>query len=114
LQQIGVRLAIDDFGTGYSLLDYLRMVHVSRLKIDRRFIEHVTDNADDAAIVRATIGLAHALGIEVLAEGVETAAQREFLIAAGFKLAQGFYFGRPMPAADAAKILRCQRRLAAI
>jgi diguanylate cyclase (GGDEF)-like protein/PAS domain S-box-containing protein len=113
LQQIGVRLAIDDFGTGYSSLDYLRSFHVARLKIDRRFIEDVTSNADDAAIVRATIGLAHALGIEVMAEGVETAAQRGFLLAAGCKLAQGFYFGRPVPAKAAGELLYRHRRLAA-
>jgi EAL domain-containing protein (putative c-di-GMP-specific phosphodiesterase class I) len=113
LQQIGVRLAIDDFGTGYSSLDYLRSIHVARLKIDRRFIEDVTTNTDDAAIVRATIGLAHALGIEVLAEGVETAAQRGFLLAAGCTMAQGFYFGRPMPAEAAAELLHRHRQLAA-
>jgi len=98
LQRAGVRLAIDDFGTGYSSLDYLCSFRVTRLKIDRRFIEDVTTNADAAAIVRATIGLAQELGIEVLAEGVETAAQRDFLIAAHCLMAQGFYFGGPMPA----------------
>ena len=113
LQQIGVRLAIDDFGTGYSSLDYLRSFRVSRLKIDRRFVDDVTSNADDAAIVRATIGLAHALGIEVLAEGVETAAQRSFLLAAGCNVAQGFYFGRPVPAKAAAELLGRHRQLAA-
>ncbi len=106
LQQAGVRIAIDDFGTGYSSLDYLRSFRVSRLKIDQRFIQNVAKSADDAAIVRATIGLAHELGIEVLAEGVETAAQRDFLIAAGCKFAQGFYFGRPMQAAAIAGFLR--------
>jgi EAL domain-containing protein (putative c-di-GMP-specific phosphodiesterase class I) len=101
-----VRIAIDDFGTGYSSLDYLRSFRVSRLKIDRRFINDVTTNTDDAAIVRATIGLAHELGIEVIAEGVETAGQRDFLIAAGCKLAQGYYFGKPIPAAAASELLR--------
>jgi diguanylate cyclase (GGDEF)-like protein/PAS domain S-box-containing protein len=113
LKQVGVRLAIDDFGTGYSSLDYLRSFRVSRLKIDRRFVEDVTVNADDAAIVRATIGLAHALGIEVLAEGVETAAQRKFLLSAGCKVAQGFYFGRPMPAKAASELLGRHLRRAA-
>jgi len=113
LQRLGVRLAIDDFGTGYSSLDYLRSFRVGRLKIDRDFIEGITTNSDDAAIVRATIGLAHALGIEVLAEGVETAAQRRFLLAAGCKLAQGFYFGRPMPAKAATELLSRHRQLAA-
>jgi len=112
LQRLGVRLAIDDFGTGYSSLDYLRSFRVGRLKIDRDFIEGVTTNPDDAAIVRATIGLAHALGIEVMAEGVETAAQRSFLLAAGCKLAQGFYFGRPMPAKAATELLSRHPQLA--
>lgn len=106
LRRIGVRLAIDDFGTGYSSLDYLRSFPVSRLKIDRRFVEGVTTNPDDAKIVRATIGLAHELAIEVVAEGVQTAAQRDFLISAGCKLAQGNYFGEPMPVQQATALLR--------
>jgi diguanylate cyclase (GGDEF)-like protein/PAS domain S-box-containing protein len=114
LRKIGVRLAIDDFGTGYSSLDYLRSFRVSRLKIDRRFIIDVTVNADDAAIVRATIGLAHELGIEVIAEGVETAGQRDFLISAGCKLAQGYYFGRPMPTAAASELLRQNFQFSAV
>ncbi len=110
LRGVGVRLAIDDFGTGYSSLDYLRSFRVARLKIDGRFVGGVTNNADAATIVRAVIGLAHELGIEVVAEGVETAAQRDFLISAGCKFAQGFLFGRPMPAAAATALLRrhCQ------
>ena len=112
--KIGVRLAIDDFGTGYSSLDYLRSFRVSRLKIDRRFISDVTTSADDAAIVRATIGLAHELGIEVMAEGVETAGQRDFLISAGCKFAQGYYFGKPMPAAAASELLRQNFQFAAV
>jgi diguanylate cyclase (GGDEF)-like protein/PAS domain S-box-containing protein len=105
LRKIGVRLAIDDFGTGYSSLDYLRLFRVSRLKIDQRFIRDVATSADDAAIVRATIGLAHELGMEVVAEGVETAGQRDFLIAAACKLAQGYYFGKPVPVAAASEML---------
>ena len=114
LRAIGIRLAIDDFGTGYSSLDYLRSFRFARLKIDRRFITDVATSADDAAIVRATIGLAHELGIEVVAEGVETAAQQRFLIAAGCKVAQGYYLGKPVPAAAASKLLRHNFRLAAI
>jgi diguanylate cyclase (GGDEF)-like protein/PAS domain S-box-containing protein len=114
LKQAGVRFAIDDFGTGYSSLDYLRSFRVNRLKIDKRFVENVTTCADDAAIVRATIGLAQELGIDVLAEGVETAAQRDFLVAAGCKFAQGFYFGRPMTAEAATKwLLRDQPLMSA-
>ena len=114
LREIGVRLAIDDFGTGYSSLDYLRSFRVSRLKIDRRFISSVTTNSDDATIVRATVGLAHALGIEVIAEGVETVGQRDFLIAAGCTLGQGFYFGRPAPAAIVGEQLRRNLQFSAL
>ena len=114
LRRIGVRLAIDDFGTGYSSLGYLRSFRVSRLKIDRRFITDVTTNADDVAIVRATIGLAHELGINVVAEGVETAGQRDFLIAAGCKFAQGYYFGEPVSASAATKMLHQNLQFAAI
>ena len=114
LRTIGMRLAIDDFGTGYSSLDYLRSFRFARLKIDRRFITDVATSADDAAIVRATIGLAHELGIEVVAEGVETAAQRSFLIAAGCKVAQGYYFGKPVPAAAASKLLRDNFQFSAV
>jgi len=114
LRKIGVRLAIDDFGTGYSSLDYLRSFRVSHLKIDRRFINDVTISADDAAIVRATIGLAHELGIEVIAEGVETAGQRDFLVSAGCELAQGHYFGKPVPAAAASELLRQDFQFAAV
>ncbi len=100
--------------TSSALLDYLRSFRVSRLKIDRRFINDVTTNPDDAAIVRATIGLAHELGIEVIAEGVETAGQRDFLVSAGCKFAQGYYFGKPMPAAAASELLRQDFQFAAV
>ena len=114
LRRIGVRLAIDDFGTGYSSFDYLRTFratrNVARLKIDRRFVDGVTTDSDDATIVRAIVGLASALGVEVVAEGVETAEQRDFLISAGCKFAQGYHFGKPVPAAAATAILRGNRQ----
>jgi diguanylate cyclase (GGDEF)-like protein/PAS domain S-box-containing protein len=113
LRKIGVRLAIDDFGTGYSSLDYLRSFRVCRLKIDQCFINDVTTSADAAAIVRATVGLAHELGIEVIAEGVETAEQRDFLLSVGCELAQGYYFGRPVPMAAASELLRQVSQFAA-
>jgi EAL domain-containing protein (putative c-di-GMP-specific phosphodiesterase class I) len=97
LRRLGVRLAIDDFGTGYSSLDYLRSFQPSRLKIDRRFVGDVKTSTDDAAIVRAIIGLAGELGIEVGAEGMEIAGQRDFLLSAGCRLAQDNYFSAPVP-----------------
>ena len=87
---------------------------MSRLKIDQRFIKDVTTSADGAAIVRAAIGLAYELGIEVVAEGVETAGQRDFLLTAGCKAAQGYYFGRPVPAAAASGLLRQNLQFAAL
>src|SRR5665213_558638 len=104
MRQIGVRLAIDDFGTGFSSLDYLRSFRVSRLKLASQFVEEVVTSPDAAAIVRATISLASALGIGVVAEGVSDAKQRDFLIAAGCKYAQGFSLGRPMPANSVAQL----------
>jgi diguanylate cyclase len=112
LRSCGVRIAIDDFGTGYSSLDYLRSFRVSRLKIDRRFVGGIAGNPDDAIFVRAVIGLAQALGVDVVAEGVETADQYAFLSAAGCQFGQGYYFGAPMPVAAATALLRREARAA--
>ena len=101
LRSHGVRIAIDDFGTGCSSLDYLRSFHVSGLKIDRRFVAGVTTNSDDAAIVRAVVGLGLALGVEVIAEGVENEEQRDFLLSADVSSARDFISAS-----------RCRRRLA--
>ncbi|MEX0852302.1 MAG: EAL domain-containing protein, partial [Bauldia sp.] len=106
IERIGVRLAIDDFGTGYSSLDYLATFHVSRLKIDRRFISGVATNPRDDTIVRATISLAHELGLEVVAEGLENAKQKAFLMSVGCNVAQGNYLAVPMPAARVSALLR--------
>ncbi|MBE0485707.1 EAL domain-containing protein [Marinobacter sp.] len=100
LRELGVQLAIDDFGVGYSSLGYLRDFPVDLLKIDRSFITHVTDRHDDAVITRAVINLAHNLGIQVVAEGVETEDQLNFLRAHRCNLAQGYLISRPIPAAD--------------
>ena len=106
LHNLGVRFTVDDFGTGYSSLDYLRSYPVSRLKIAQQFIADVTDNPGNAAIVRATISLARELGIEFIAEGVETAAQLQFLQTAGCHNIQGFYFSVPVCADQAGELLR--------
>ncbi len=100
LRDLGIRLALDDFGTGYSSLGYLKRLPVDRLKIDRTFVQDVDTNAEDAGIVSTIIAIAHGLGLSVLAEGVETEAQRDFLIAHGCTRFQGFLFHRPMPVAD--------------
>jgi diguanylate cyclase (GGDEF)-like protein len=100
LRERGINVAIDDFGTGYSSLSYLKLFAIDRIKIDRGFVIDIETDPNDAAIVSATIGLAHAMGLKVLAEGVETAAQRNFLRRHACDEAQGFYFARPMPAAQ--------------
>ncbi|HUW98986.1 MAG TPA: EAL domain-containing protein [Acidiferrobacter sp.] len=97
LTAIGVRCAIDDFGTGYSSLSYLKRFPINILKIDQAFVCNIPDDANDAAIVAAIITMAHALGIETVAEGVETHEQMTFLQARGCQLAQGYFFSRPRP-----------------
>jgi len=98
LRSIGLNIAIDDFGTGYSSLHYLSVYPVNRLKIAQELIFRVPDDARNATVVRAAIRLAHELGIEVIAEGIETDAQLRFLLSAGCSLAQGYHYGRPVNA----------------
>src|SRR6056297_961957 len=98
LNGLGVRLSIDDFGTGYSSLSYLKKFSISKLKIDQSFVQDLGHDPDDAAIVSAIISMAEDLGLEVVAEGVETDDQRRLLQARGCLLAQGFLFDRPMSA----------------
>jgi len=105
LRKLGIHLAIDDFGVGYSSLAYLRDFPVDLLKIDRSFITHVTHRHDDAVITRAVINLAHNLGIQVVAEGVETEGQLNFLRHHSCNLVQGFLISRPIPPQDLEKAL---------
>ena len=100
LSAAGISIALDDFGTGYASLTHLKQFPVDSLKIDRSFISRLTSGAEDAAIVAAVIGLAHNLGITTVAEGVETAAQARQLVAHGCDAAQGYFFGRAIPATE--------------
>ena len=102
LKDLGVSLAIDDFGTGYSSLAYLKRFPVDKLKIDKSFITDVPRSRDHNTIVTAIIGLAHALSLRVVAEGVETEAQLEFLQNSGCDLIQGYLVGKPIDADSAA------------
>ncbi|MBC7781615.1 MAG: EAL domain-containing protein, partial [Proteobacteria bacterium] len=97
LARLGVTISVDDFGTGYSSLSYLKRFSVQRLKIDRSFVAELTEKRDSAAIVEAIISLARSLFIEVVAEGVETAAQRDFLVAHNCPLMQGYLFYPALP-----------------
>jgi EAL domain-containing protein (putative c-di-GMP-specific phosphodiesterase class I) len=105
LSRLGVAISIDDFGTGYSSLDYLRRFPVSRIKIAQTFVQHMETSPGDAAIVKATIGLARDLGMTVIAEGVETPAQLSALRDWGCEQVQGFLFGRPQPPADITRFM---------
>ena len=109
LRQLGLRIAIDDFGTGYSSLSYLTSYPVNCLKIGQDLVFRVNTDNRNASVVRAAIHLARELGLEFIAEGVETAAQVEFLASAGCEYAQGFFFSRPVTAAVATSLLKQQQ-----
>jgi EAL domain-containing protein (putative c-di-GMP-specific phosphodiesterase class I) len=105
LRMLGVTIALDDCGTGYSSLNYLTKFPVDRLKIAQELVLEVTTEARHATVVRTAIRLAQELGIEIIAEGVETADQAQFLVSAGCENAQGFYFGRPVDAERTTELL---------
>jgi EAL domain-containing protein (putative c-di-GMP-specific phosphodiesterase class I) len=96
LHEMGVRISIDDFGTGYSSLLYLKRLPASELKIDRGFVRDLARDSEDAAIVSAIVALGHTLNLDIVAEGVETMAQQEFLTRLGCDSLQGFLLGHPM------------------
>jgi EAL domain-containing protein (putative c-di-GMP-specific phosphodiesterase class I) len=105
LKGMGVRLAIDDFGTGFSSLSYLKRFPLDILKIDRAFINDISTDPDDAAITIATIEMAHTLKLQVIAEGVETQAQLDFLLQHDCDLYQGYLFSRAVPPSEIPAIL---------
>ncbi len=106
LREVGVQFAVDDFGTGYSSLAYLKKLPIDRIKLDRSFVMDIEHDANDATICAATIAMAHGIGLEVVAEGVETAAQLAYLLRHECENLQGYYFSRPLAAADCAAYIR--------
>ena len=100
IQQLGVRIVFDDFGTGYASLSYLKKFPLDGLKIDRSFVLDLLSDPDDAAIVGSTVGLSKQLGLSVVAEGIENRATADLLVMIGCQEGQGYFFGRPAPAAS--------------
>jgi len=112
-RRLGISIAIDDFGTGYSSLSYLHRLPIDSLKIDKSFIWNLTSSVEDAAIITAIIAMANSLGLNVIAEGVETQEQLAFLRERGCREAQGYLFSHPLPAAEINRLFPCERTLAA-
>ena len=113
LRALGLSISIDDFGTGYSSLAYLKRFPLNTLKIDRSFIQDITQNTDDQEITRAIIAMGQNLGLKVLAEGVETEQQVSILRDSGCDYIQGYYYSRPLPAAQLANYLKQENLLCA-
>jgi len=106
LKKLGVKISLDDFGTGYSSLAYLKQLPIDQLKIDQSFVRDITTDANDAILVETIISMAHNLQFDVIAEGVDSQEQKEFLIAKGCSVFQGYYFSKPLPADEFKEFLK--------
>jgi EAL domain-containing protein (putative c-di-GMP-specific phosphodiesterase class I) len=105
LKALGFTIALDDFGSGHATFSYLRQFPVDKIKIDQIFVRHLTVESSDAMIIKAMITMAHSLGLDVLAEGIETGRQRDFLIEEGCTSGQGYFFSLPLKPEDFAWML---------
>lgn len=111
LRELGISIAIDDFGTGYSSLTYLKQLPINTLKLDGSFVRDIECDENDAEICSATVALAHNLGLKIVAEGVESAAQRDFLVKLNFDYLQGYFYSTPLPATEMSRLLAEQSAL---
>ncbi|MBK7657130.1 MAG: EAL domain-containing protein [Betaproteobacteria bacterium] len=100
MRKFGIKISLDDFGTGYSSLSYLKMLDIDYLKVDQSFVRDLEIDPDDRTLCEAMIVMAHKLGLKVVAEGIETQAQLDFLVNAGCDFGQGYLFSKPLPAKD--------------
>ena len=105
LKSIGVKISLDDFGTGYSSLNYLKRLPIDTIKIDKSFIDEITEDSKEEAIAESIISLAHKMNLSVIAEGIETKKQLEFIKEQKCDKAQGFYFSKPLPVEEVEKLL---------
>ena len=112
LKELGVHLSVDDFGTGYSSLSYLKQLPIGTLKIDRSFVMDIPEDGEAASIARAIIAMGHSLSLKIIAEGVETAAQANFLRESGVDIFQGFYYSRPLKSDDMSALLATRPQFA--
>ena len=111
IRELGVDISIDDFGTGHSSLAYLKHLPNTNLKIDQSFVQNLEQSREDRALARTIIELGRGLGLKVLAEGVETDAQRDFIYSSGCELMQGYLFSKPLSAQEMETLLKNQNQM---